>query len=81
MNENECNVPLSAIEGFLKVRELGVTNMLDSNTVLEYLYELEYYEAVSWLAEIRGNSVRCNTKKYAALIREVSDHLKITQEL
>ena len=79
--DNKINVPLNAIEGFLKIREMGVTNMFDSNTVLTYLYKLGYYDATAWLIEIRGNDVRCNNKKYVALLNEVSDHLLISHTL
>lgn len=79
--DNKINVPLNAIEGFLKIREMGVTNMFDSNAVLEYLYELEYYEAVSWLMEVCDMDIKCNNKKYVALLNEVSDHLLISHTL
>ena len=79
--DNKIKVPLNAIEGFLKIREMGVTNMFDSNAVLEYLYELEYYEAVSWLMEVRDMDIKCNNKKYVALLHEVSDHLLISHTL
>ena len=79
--DNKIHVPLNAIEGFLKIREMGVTNMFDSNAVLEYLYELEYYEAVSWLMEVRDMDIKCNNKKYVALLNEVSDHLLISHTL
>lgn len=78
---NKINVPLNAIEGFLKIREMGVTNMFDSNTVLAYLYKLGYYEAAAWLMEVRDMDIKCNNKKYVALLNEVSDHLLISHTL
>ena len=79
--DNKINVPLNAIEGFLEIREMGVTNMFDSNTVLAYLYKLGYCDAAAWLIEMHGNEIRCNNKKYVALLNEVSEHLLISHTL
>jgi hypothetical protein len=45
------------LEGITAVRDLGLTNMLDRNRVIEILRELEYTEAEKWVSE--------NQKEYA----------------
>lgn len=40
-----------ALEQLLEIRESGVTNMFDFNTVQRIAYERDFYDLVNWMEE------------------------------
>lgn len=45
-------------EQILEIRDTGLTNMFDVNTVQRLAYEHDFYELVTWLEEHRKEYVR-----------------------
>jgi hypothetical protein len=45
-------------EQILEIRDTGLTNMFDVNTVQRLAYERDFYELVTWLEEHRKEYVR-----------------------
>lgn len=69
---NEKDIPNSVIEGLEEVRQSGVCNMFDAQSVFVELFNLEYYEAVNWLLDPkkaeRTYGSQVDNKKYTAAL-------------
>ena len=46
------------IEQILEVRDTGLTNMFDTNTVQRIAYEMDFYELVNFIEDDRERYVR-----------------------
>ena len=56
----KVRVPAEVLEQLEVIRESGLTNMFDFNTVQRLAYEQDFYELVNWMEE--------NKDQYATLI-------------
>jgi len=66
------DIPNSVFEEMEEVRQSGVCNMLDKQTVFVELFNLGYHEAVNWLLDPKWTEgsyrSQCDAKKYAAVL-------------
>lgn len=83
MTEEQIDVPLEVIEALEEARNIGVYNMLDSNGIVNIMFENRHYAAVTWLVDCPEGSdrVRVNQKRYMAALHELGEVLATIHEL
>ena len=57
---SKVKIDKTALEQLLEIRDTGLTNMFDFNTVQRLAYEMDFYELVNWMEEHKN--------EYGALI-------------
>ena len=79
------DIPNSVFEGIEEVRQSGVCNMFEAQTVFVELFKLDYYEAINWLLDPKWTEgsyrTQCDKKKYAAVLKFWNEPEKIMNKL